>query len=118
MLSILFIFCYRCSPDECPDRCVYPKGLPCPFTRQPWCPSRYEYEEPPCDTIYETRGYPQPFFPITDPYFHAFTSAMNCTTDDATTPVEPTTTRPTVAIIPTTTPEPPATYCPLIFKFW
>lgn len=79
-----------------------------------------DYEDPPCDTIYETRGYPQPFFPVTDPYFHIFTSAMNCTTDLPTSietaeTTEPPPTRPVVSAIPTVTPEPPVEYCLLYF---
>lgn len=121
--SFLIIILRGYSPEECPDVCIYPKGLPCPFTRQPWCPTMDDYEDPPCDTIYETRGYPQPFFPVTDPYFHIFTSAMNCTTDLPTSvetaeTTEPPPTRPVVSAIPTVTPEPPVEYCPLIFKFW
>jgi hypothetical protein len=82
---------------------------PCPFTEQPWCPSILDVDsfEPECDTVYESRGYPFPYFPITDPYHSVFTSILN---DSGVT-----STPDFVTATPTTTPD---VFCPLIFKFW
>jgi hypothetical protein len=29
---------YIKSPPECPHDCIYPSGVPCPYTLQPSCP--------------------------------------------------------------------------------
>lgn len=83
---------------------------PCPFTEQPWCPSILDIDpidEPECDTVFETKGYPFPYFPTADPYYTVFTSILNGS--------GVTSTPSFVTATPTALPN---TFCPLIFKFW
>ncbi|KAL9541629.1 hypothetical protein MBANPS3_009008 [Mucor bainieri] len=94
-------------PLECPFNCVYPMNEPCPFTQKPWCPSILDQTnvlEEDCDTIYNTEGYPYPYFPSYDPYHEIFTSILN--RSGVTSTPSFVTEQPT---------EIPAVFCPLIF---
>lgn len=83
---------------------------PCPFMQKPWCPSILDQTDVPeedCDTIYNTEGYPYPYFPSYDPYHEIFTSILN--RSGVTSTPSFVTEQPT---------EVPAVFCPLIFIMW
>ncbi|KAI8640817.1 hypothetical protein BD408DRAFT_226776 [Parasitella parasitica] len=94
-------------PYECPYNCIYPMNERCPFAKKPWCPSildQTQTEEQDCDTIYNTEGYPYPYFPSYDPYHEIFTSILNrsgVTSTPSFVTEEPT--------------QVPSVFCPLIF---
>lgn len=88
--------------------CIYPTNLPCPFTHQPWCPSVVQPPaEESCEYVYNTEGYPIPYFPTYDPFHSIFTSILN--NSGVTSTPSYVTEEPTAA---------PDVICPLIFKYW
>lgn len=93
-------------PVEYPYSCVYPMDQPCPYTEQPWCPSAYDNEGGP-SCIYNTEGYPFPYFPPYDPYHSIFTSILN---ESGVTFIPAFVTEITTSL--------PVHYCPLIFRLW
>jgi hypothetical protein len=74
---------------------------PCPFTHQPVCPIPPKEE----DCVYNTDGYPYPYFPKNDPYHDMFTSIKD---KSGVTSIE-------APPVPTAIPD---YFCPLMLVLW